>query len=63
MLGLAPYSKSPETLTVKDTGFELLGLKWLASLRLQHAKELTPVEVGDHGWKTSIHNLTSGRTY
>ena len=45
---------------VLQEGFELLGIKWLPGLSTQHAKELTPFEVGDKNWKPSIQMLTSG---
>ena len=46
---------------VSVEGFELLGLKWLPSLSNNQAKELTPFEVGDRGWRASIQSLTSGK--
>lgn len=58
LLNLVPYSKSPVISTVKD-GFELLGIKWLPSLSMSQAKEVTPFEVGDRSWKENIHTLTS----
>ena len=63
LLGVAPLSKSgtptppPQALA---EGFELLGIKWLPSLSVYHAKELTPHEVGDPLWRRSIQALTSG---
>ncbi|KAM5151804.1 dynein axonemal assembly factor 8-like, partial [Mantella aurantiaca] len=40
-------------------GFEVLGLKWLPSLSRLQAKEITPYEVGDRQWQSSIDQLTS----
>ncbi|XP_078519163.1 dynein axonemal assembly factor 8 isoform X2 [Lissotriton helveticus] len=42
-----------------DSGFELLGLKWLPSLSRSQAKEITPFEVGDKPWQQSIDQLVS----
>ncbi|KAJ1097248.1 hypothetical protein NDU88_002373 [Pleurodeles waltl] len=42
-----------------DSGFELLGLKWLPSLSRSQAKEITPFEVGDRPWQQSIDQLVS----
>jgi hypothetical protein len=41
-------------------GTELLGIKWLPSLSMSQAKELTPFEVGHKQWKASVHTLTLG---
>ncbi|XP_028670098.2 dynein axonemal assembly factor 8 isoform X2 [Erpetoichthys calabaricus] len=40
-------------------GFELLGLKWLPTLSLPLARELTPFEVGDKQWQDSVARLAS----
>ncbi|XP_013420923.1 uncharacterized protein LOC106181165 isoform X1 [Lingula anatina] len=58
LLNMTPYSKLP-TAPLTQEGFELLGIKWLPSLSINQAKELTPYEVGDKQWKKSIHTLTS----
>ena len=60
LLGVVPFHKSNPVPTLGE-GFELLGIKWLPSLSVQYAKELTPYEVGDKEWKTSIQTLTSGK--
>ena len=44
-------------------GFELLGIKWLPSLNPLYAKELTPYEVGDKEWKSSLQGLSSGKEF
>ncbi|XP_031451155.1 uncharacterized protein C16orf71 homolog isoform X2 [Phasianus colchicus] len=41
------------------SGFELLGLKWLPRLTRHQAKEVTPFEVGDASWWTSLDTLMS----
>ncbi|XP_071958654.1 dynein axonemal assembly factor 8-like [Antedon mediterranea] len=41
------------------TGIELLGMKWLPSLTSAQAKEMTPFEVGDRHWHSSLQTLTS----
>ena len=56
---LTPYSRAMSKPVLQE-GFELLGIKWLPGLSTQHAKELTPFEVGDKNWKPSIQMLTSG---
>ncbi|XP_077985176.1 dynein axonemal assembly factor 8-like [Glandiceps talaboti] len=43
-------------------GLELLGIKWLPALTTIQAKEITPFEVGDRLWQTSIHSLMSSPT-
>ncbi|XP_073670135.1 dynein axonemal assembly factor 8 [Paramisgurnus dabryanus] len=40
-------------------GFELLALKWLPSLSLQQAQELSPFEIGDREWQSSVPSLMS----
>ncbi|XP_018416646.1 PREDICTED: uncharacterized protein LOC108790793 [Nanorana parkeri] len=40
-------------------GFEVLGLKWLPRLSRLQAKEITPYELGDRKWQSSIEQLTS----
>nr|XP_038042800.1 uncharacterized protein C16orf71 homolog isoform X7 [Anas platyrhynchos] len=42
-----------------DSGFELLGLKWLPYLTRCQAKEITPFEVGDTSWQRSLDRLMS----
>ncbi|XP_010223713.1 PREDICTED: uncharacterized protein LOC104577895 [Tinamus guttatus] len=42
-----------------DSGFELLGLKWLPHLTRSQAREITPFEVGDVSWQRSIDTLMS----
>ena len=59
MQNVVPYSRAGGMQTLPE-GFELLGIKWLPSLSAQHAKQLTPYEVGDKQWKPSIQMLTSG---
>ncbi|XP_070548273.1 dynein axonemal assembly factor 8-like [Ptychodera flava] len=43
-------------------GLELLGIKWLPVLSTMQAKEITPFEVGDKYWQTSIRTLMSAPT-
>ncbi|OWF38942.1 uncharacterized protein LOC110465662 [Mizuhopecten yessoensis] len=57
LLNMVPFSKTPITLPLSE-GFELLGVKWVPSLTLSQAKEVTPYEVGDRQWKKNIHTLT-----
>ncbi|XP_060073808.1 dynein axonemal assembly factor 8-like [Ylistrum balloti] len=57
LLNMVPYSKTPISLPLAE-GFELLGIKWVPSLTLSQAKEVTPYEVGDRQWKKNIHTLT-----
>ncbi|XP_073409597.1 dynein axonemal assembly factor 8-like isoform X2 [Dendrobates tinctorius] len=40
-------------------GFELLGLKWMPSLSLAQATEITPYEVGENLWQESVDQLAS----
>ncbi|XP_077130697.1 dynein axonemal assembly factor 8-like [Ranitomeya variabilis] len=40
-------------------GFELLGLKWMPSLSVAQATEITPYEVGEHFWQESVDQLAS----
>ncbi|XP_061206649.1 dynein axonemal assembly factor 8 isoform X2 [Neopsephotus bourkii] len=49
-------SQSPEE---HSLGFELLGLKWLSHLTRCQAKEVTPFEVGDTSWQSSLDTLMS----
>ncbi|XP_040430159.1 uncharacterized protein C16orf71 homolog isoform X7 [Cygnus olor] len=42
-----------------DSGFELLGLKWLPYLTRCQAREITPFEVGDTSWQRSLDRLMS----
>lgn len=42
-----------------DSGFELVGLKWLPYLTRCQAKEITPFEVGDTSWQRSLDRLMS----
>ncbi|XP_036421409.1 uncharacterized protein LOC118804902 [Colossoma macropomum] len=39
--------------------FELLALKWLPTLSLRQAQELSPFEVGDRLWQSSVASLAS----
>ncbi|XP_033096737.1 uncharacterized protein LOC117101002 isoform X3 [Anneissia japonica] len=41
------------------TGVELLGFKWLPLLTSAQAKEITPFEVGDRHWHSSLKFLTA----
>ncbi|XP_077069551.1 dynein axonemal assembly factor 8 [Siphateles boraxobius] len=40
-------------------GFELLALKWVSKLSKWQAQELSPFEIGDREWQSSVHSLTS----
>ncbi|XP_058278612.1 dynein axonemal assembly factor 8 [Hirundo rustica] len=42
-----------------DSGFELLGLKWLPHLTRGQAREITPFEAGDTHWQRSLGTLMS----
>ncbi|XP_068886355.1 dynein axonemal assembly factor 8, partial [Aphelocoma coerulescens] len=42
-----------------DSGFELLGLKWLPHLTQCQAREITPFEAGDTHWQRSLDTLMS----
>ncbi|KAI1233904.1 hypothetical protein IHE44_0004356, partial [Lamprotornis superbus] len=42
-----------------DSGFELLGLKWLPHLTRCQARAITPLEAGDTDWQSSLDTLTS----
>lgn len=59
---MVPYSKTVTVLPLKE-GFELLGIKWVPSLSISQAKDVTPYEVGDRGWKENLHTLTTGMYY
>jgi hypothetical protein len=43
-----------------DGTFEILGMKWLPRIGAAAAKDLTPYEVGDRNWKSSVRALTAG---
>ncbi|XP_076109890.1 dynein axonemal assembly factor 8-like isoform X2 [Mytilus galloprovincialis] len=58
LLHMVPYSKTVTVLPLKE-GFELLGIKWVPSLSISQAKDVTPYEVGDRGWKENLHTLTT----
>ncbi|XP_048049656.1 dynein axonemal assembly factor 8 isoform X2 [Megalobrama amblycephala] len=40
-------------------GFELLALKWEPKLSQRQAQELSPFEIGDREWQSSVQSLTS----
>ncbi|XP_039543634.1 uncharacterized protein LOC120490257 [Pimephales promelas] len=40
-------------------GFELLALKWVSKLSKWQAQELSPFEIGEREWQSSVHSLTS----
>ncbi|KAI2666071.1 Dynein axonemal assembly factor 8 [Labeo rohita] len=40
-------------------GFELLALKWEPKLSLRQAQELSPFEIGEKEWHSSVQSLTS----
>jgi len=65
LLGVAPRDRRPALGGDAGPGtscqFELLGLKWLSRISVAVAKELTPYEVGDRCWRTSVRTLSSGR--
>ncbi|XP_041735690.1 dynein axonemal assembly factor 8 isoform X3 [Coregonus clupeaformis] len=44
---------------VWEDGFELLALKWLPTLSREQAREVSPYEVGDRLWQSSLVGLTS----
>ncbi|XP_066530842.1 dynein axonemal assembly factor 8 isoform X2 [Hoplias malabaricus] len=44
---------------VGEERFELLALKWLPTLSQRQAQELSPFEVGDRLWKSSVASLAS----
>ncbi|KAL6457266.1 hypothetical protein MHYP_G00342290 [Metynnis hypsauchen] len=43
----------------REERFELLALKWLPTLSLRQAQELSPFEVGDRLWQSSVASLAS----
>ncbi|XP_067089795.1 dynein axonemal assembly factor 8 [Osmerus mordax] len=43
----------------EEGGFELLALKWLPTLSRQQAREVSPFEVGDQLWQSSLAGLAS----
>ncbi|KAK3107616.1 hypothetical protein FSP39_018349 [Pinctada imbricata] len=58
LLNAVPYGKTAPVLLLKE-GFELLGIKWVATLTKSQAKEVNPYELGDKLWKDAIHTLTT----
>ncbi|XP_056308794.1 dynein axonemal assembly factor 8 [Danio aesculapii] len=40
-------------------GFELLALKWVSQLSRRQAQELSPFEIGEREWQSSVQSLTS----
>ncbi|CAB1341786.1 unnamed protein product [Coregonus sp. 'balchen'] len=44
---------------VWEDGFELLALKWLPTLSREQAREVSPYEVGDRLWQSSLVGLAS----
>ncbi|GFO29901.1 nucleoside diphosphate kinase [Plakobranchus ocellatus] len=59
LLNVLPFStKSPVTPILPERP-ELLGLKWTPGLTMHQAKELSPYEVGDRRWKSSVKQLAS----
>ncbi|KAM4025204.1 dynein axonemal assembly factor 8-like isoform 3-T4 [Anomaloglossus baeobatrachus] len=57
---LRPKPKTQESTPGPEfEGFELLGLKWMPSLSLVQAAEITPFEVGEHPWQESVDQLAS----
>ncbi|XP_030906217.2 uncharacterized protein [Melopsittacus undulatus] len=56
--GPSSWSQRPVT-EEPGLGFELLGLKWLSHLTQCQAKEVTPFEVGDTYWQSSLGTLMS----
>ena len=57
---MMPHSSSMPPTSARE-GFELLGLKWQPRLTSHQARQLTPFEVGNKAWKSSVHTLTSGK--
>jgi nucleoside diphosphate kinase len=41
-----------------DAGLQVLGAKWVPRLSAYHAKEVTPFEVGDVGYRSSVEQLS-----
>ena len=62
LLGVPPCEQRPASSrgVNRSVQFELLGLKWLSKISIAVAKELTPYEVGDRSWRSSVHTLSSG---
>ncbi|XP_066186189.1 dynein axonemal assembly factor 8 [Sylvia atricapilla] len=57
---LLPGLRDPsQSAAEPDSGFELLGLKWLPHLTRSQAREITPFEAGDSGWQRSLDTLMS----
>ncbi|XP_072734083.1 dynein axonemal assembly factor 8 isoform X2 [Ciconia boyciana] len=56
---LPGHNNQFESAEEPDSGFELLGLKWLPRLTRCQAREITPFEVGDTSWQRSLDTLMS----
>ena len=41
--------------------FELLGVKWLPGMNSFQTREVTPYEIGDARWRSSVHFLANGK--
>ncbi|KAM6299298.1 dynein axonemal assembly factor 8 [Aegotheles albertisi] len=52
-------NNQPQSPEEPNSGFELLGLKWLPHLNRRQAREITPFEVGDTSWQRSLGTLMS----
>ncbi|XP_068276337.1 dynein axonemal assembly factor 8 [Nyctibius grandis] len=52
-------NNQPHSAEGPDSGFELVGLKWLPHLTRCQAREITPFEVGDTSWRSSLETLMS----
>jgi len=47
----------------KDEPLHMLGTKWIPQLEKSYAKEVTPIEVGEPGYRASVAKLTSGPVF
>ncbi|XP_027539325.1 uncharacterized protein C16orf71 homolog isoform X3 [Neopelma chrysocephalum] len=52
-------NNQPQSAEDSESGFELLGLKWLPHLTRWQAREITPFEAGDTHWQRSLDTLMS----
>ncbi|KAJ8034916.1 Nucleoside diphosphate kinase 7 [Holothuria leucospilota] len=58
LLGMS-LNKEDHFTSMRERGLELLGLKFIPSLNMAQAKELTPFEVGTSNWQESIQFFSS----
>ena len=49
--------------SAEDQPLHILGTKWIPQLSTMYAKEVTPIEVGERGYRASVAELTSGPVF